>query len=380
MNNRVFFPNSEQFDLMNVNLAKIAAAVGSQVDLTTWAGIRKAVLSGIARDVLPVGTMLMVNHAVYGEKAWAVVGHDQHQNVHNPDGHTMTIAAVPILGTLQFDAPEAFYYAESQLATGTYNFTGDGFDKWTAGTYQFTIAQPVPAGGQICISGQYPHEGNLTNAKVSTYASRTATSAIESGLAITAGSGGTNLGTWGVGSLNHTHRVAYGSNNYKESAIRQFLNSSAAAGSVWTPQTKFDRPPSWASSTAGFLNGMDADLMEVICEAIVKCGTNSVYEAPDSTTTKGGVYEVHDKFFLLSNREVGFTADIDDGSKLLPYYEGATNADRIKYNSGGGAASWWLRTPGSGDASGVRLVRTDGTLNGGGVYDSYGFAPACTIG
>ena len=376
---RVYFPNSDQFDLMNENLAKIAAAVGSQVDLSTWNGIRKAVLARIAPDVIPVGTLLTVTHSVYGDKPWVVLGHNVHKNAHNEDSPTMTIGSVPVLGTLQFDAPESICQVNSDLPAGTYHFTITAYDQWTAGTYQFITTKTVPSGGRICVSGQYPYQGNITAAKVSTYAQGSST-AIESGLAITAGSEGTNLGTAGEGTTNHTHRIAYGSNNYKESAMRQFLNSAAAAGNVWEPQTKFDQAPSWMTTTAGFLNGLDAELQEVLCDVTVPCGSNNVYEAPDSTVTKGGIYTVTDKIFLLSNREIGFTSDIDDGTTVLPYYDGATNADRIKYNASSVAAYWWERAPLSGDAYTVRLVNPDGTLYYGGAFVSYGLAPACTIG
>ena len=376
---KVYFPNSEQFDLMNENLAKIAAAVGSQVDLSTWNGIRKAVLARIAPDVIPVGTLLTVTHSVYGDKPWVVLGHNVHKNAHNEDSPTMTIGSVPVLGTLQFDAPESICQVNSDLPAGTYHFTITAYDQWTAGTYQFITTKTVPSGGRICVSGQYPYQGNITAAKVSTYAQGSST-AIESGLAITAGSEGTNLGTAGEGTTNHTHRIAYGSNNYKESAMRQFLNSAAAAGNVWEPQTKFDQAPSWMTTTAGFLNGLDAELQEVLCDVTVPCGSNNVYEAPDSTVTKGGIYTVTDKIFLLSNREIGFTSDIDDGTTVLPYYDGATNADRIKYNASSVAAAWWERTPNSGSAVVVRLVDADGSLGGSGASGAIGLAPACTIG
>lgn len=334
----------------------------------------------LAPRILPVGSVIEINHSVYGKKPWAVLGHDIHKNAHNPNGHTMTIGAIPVLGNVQFDAPEALFYANDALDAGTYCFTTDGYDRWVAGTYRFTLTQAVPKGGQIRISDPYPHQGALTLAKVSTYSSRTATSAIESNIAIASGSEGTSLGITGEGNLNHIQRVAYGSNNYKESAMRQFLNSSAAAGSVWTPQTNFDVPPSWMNNTDGFLNGMDSDLLGVVCDTVVKCGSNNVYEAPDSSVTKDGTYTVNDKFFLLSNREIGFTNDIDDGSVLLPYYIGATNADRIKYNASGVAAIWWERTPNSGSANNVRRLSADGSLHFSTAGGAVGLAPACAIG
>lgn len=374
---KLFLPTKEQMDIMNENLGKIAAAVGSQVDISTWEGIQKAVRSGIAKDILPVGTQLAVNHSVYGTRLFDVVAHDYLKSVHDENAHTMTIMAHDLIEGTQFDCPEALYYAETQLAAGTYNFTIEGYDKWVAGTYQFTLAQAVPAGGQICVSGQYPYLGNITSAKVSTYSSRTSTTAIET-VAITEGSGGTNLGTCGVGSLNHTHRIAYGSNNYKESAMRQFLNSSAAAGSVWTPQTKFDRPPTWVASRDGYKAGLDQDFIAVVGQVVLPCSANNIYEAPDSTITKGTAYTLNDEFYIASRAEVFGSHDVNDGSVLFPYYEGAGNADRIKRNNGS-AAYWWLRTPYSGSAFTVRRVISDGTVDGYSAYYAIGLAPACTI-
>lgn len=350
------------------------------LDELSWKEIQNIVRKGIGPTIIPIGYQFTVDHSVYGNKPWVVLGHNVHKNAHNIDSPTMLIGAVPVLGTLQFDSPEAIYYAESQLAAGTYHFTIDGYDEWAAGTYQFTLTQAVPAGGQIVLNGSYSYQGAFTNAKINTYASRTTTTPIESNVAIIAGSAGTNLGTTGEGNVNHIQRISYGSNNYKESAMRQFLNSASPAGSVWIPQTKFDRPPSWVTNTAGFMNGLDADFLAAVCETTVPCGSNNVYEAPDSTVTKDGIYSVNDKFFLLSNREIGFTSDVDDGSTLLPYYDGATNADRIKYNASGVAANWSERTPVSGCADLVRLVDPDGTLSSKSVRLGGGLAPACNIG
>ena len=358
---RLYLPTKEQMDTMNENLGKIAAAVGSQVDISTWAGIQKAVRSGIAKDILPVGTQMAVNHSVYGIHLFDVVAHDYLKSVHDENAHTMTIQQHDLLPGTQFDAPEAFYYAETQLA---------------AGTYQFTLTQAVPAGGQLLINGY--ESTAITSLKVQSFANRTTNTAIES-VAITAGSGGTNLGTFGEGAINHIQRVSYGSNNYKESAMRQFLNSSAAAGSVWTPQTKFDRPPSWLTSLAGYKNGLDQDFLAVVGNVVLPCSANNIYEAPDSSITKGTKYTLNDEFYLASAREIFNTNwDVEDDSKVFPFYEGAVNADRIKYHDDS-AAHWWLRTPSSGGAYSVRLVYSDGTMDTSGALYAYGLAPACTI-
>ena len=374
---KLFLPTKEQMDVMNENLAKIAKAVGSQVDISTWEGIQKAVRSGIAKDILPVGTQLAVNHSVYGTRLFDVVAHDYLKSVHDENAHTMTIQQHDLLTGIQFDESEAFYYAETQLAAGTYNvILATAYGGWAAGTYQFTLTQAVPAGGQLCINGY--ESTAITSLKVQSFANRTTNTDTES-VAITAGSGGTNLGTFGEGAINHIQRVSYGSNNYKESAMRQFLNSSAAAGSVWIPQTKFDRPPSWLTSLAGYKNGLDQDFLAVVGKVVLPCSANSIYEAPDSSITKGTKYNLNDEFYLASEMEIfNENRDVADDSKVFPFYVGAGNADRIKYRDGS-AAHWWLRTPYSGYAHSVRRVYSDGTVSGYGAILSHGLAPACTI-
>lgn len=374
---KLFLPTKEQMDVMNENLAKIAAAVGSQVDISTWEGIQKAVRSGIAKDILPVGTQLAVNHSVYGTRLFDVVAHDYLKSIHDENAHTMTIQQHDLLPGTQFDASEAFYYAEAELPAGTYNFTlVTAHNSWAEGTYQFTLTKPVPKGGQLDISGYV--DTAMTALQVRSYANQTTTSTIES-VAITAGSGGTNLGTFGEG-LNHSSRVSYGSNNYKESAMRQFLNSSAAKGSVWTPQTKFDRPPSWLTSLAGYKNGLDQDFLAVVGKVVLPCSANNTYEAPDSSIAKGAKYTLNDEFYLASAMEIFNTnSDVADDSKVFPFYEGAGNTDRIKYRDGA-AANWCLRTPISWNASHVRLVDSDdGAMYNHVAAYSFGLAPACTI-
>ena len=373
---RLYLPTKEQMDTMNENLGKIAAAVGSQVDISTWEGIQKAVRSGIAKDILPVGSQLAVNHSVYGTRLFDVVAHDYLKSVHDENAHTMTIQQHDLLPSTQFDAPEAFYYADAALAAGTYNFTlAEAYSSWAAGTYQFTLTQTLPQGGQLAISGYA--DAAMTSRQVRAYANQTTTTVTES-VAITSGSGGTSLGTFGV-ELNHSQRVSYGSNNYKESAMRQFLGSSAAAGSVWTPQTKFDRPPSWLTSLAGYKNGLDQDFLAVVGKVVLPCAANNTYEAPDSSIAKGAKYTLNDEFYLASTKEI-FNAnwDVADDSVVFPFYEGAGNADRIKYRDGS-AAYWWLRTPYSGYASHVRRVHSDGTMHNGSANGAHGLAPACTI-
>lgn len=365
--------NAKMVDVLNL----IAVSQGGAPELTNWRQIQTAVASGNGPRYLPVGTQLQVGHSVYGTHLFDVVAHDYLKSSRDPNAHTMTLLQHDLLSiTTQYDASQAFYYAAVPLAAGTYNVTlGSAYSSWEAGTYQFTLSQEVPAGGQLCVSG-YASTA-LTSLNVVSYSSQTSTTPLES-VPISTGSGGTSLGTFGEGDINNIQRVSYGSNNYKESAIRQLLNSTDAAGSVWTPHTMFDRPPAWASTVAGYAGGLDPDFLSVVTPVALPCSANNVYEAPDSTITKGTQYTLEDTLYLVSRTEVFGTSDVTDGSVLLPYFDGATDTDRVKYRNNS-AAYWWLRTPYSSDAYSVRIVFSDGTLSYHGAYNSCGLAPACTI-
>lgn len=378
MNLENIFPNKAQFDQIIENLEDIAQAIGAQGADHTWERIQTNIRLGLGASLYPVGTQFIVPHSVFGEMIWDVVGHDQ---VTSAEGraHTMTLLAHSCISNVVFDAPEAAFYAASALPAGTYHFRVVS-QPWYAGdvgvTFQFTLANAVPAGGQIMINLTY--NATMAGKTVSTYSSRTATSAMESAT-ISVGSAGTDLGNLDSGdNNNHIQRICFGSNNYKESAIRQFLNSDAAAGAVWNPQVKTDRPPSWNPSLAGFKRGLPAYFLDAVGKAVVKCSTNSIYEAPDSSTTTGGTYEVNDDFWLASRMEVYGSSDIADGSVTMTRFVGASNADRIKLLNGA-ARYWWLRTPHSGSAGHVRGVNTDGSLNYISANNSFGCVPACII-
>ena len=312
----------------------------------------------------------------------------------------MTLEAKYVYGTaagtykgLVFDAAEALFYCEEALPAGTYNFTWNyATGSVVNGTFEFTLTQGVPAGGQIVISGNN-NTSALTARTIATYASVGDTTAIERELAITVGSGGTSLGTVNSTSssddnLNCGQRILFGSNNYAQSAARQWLNSSANLGSVWSATNKFDRAPSWHtgndSAYRGFKHGLGDDFLAAVQPAKIPCRTNSVFEVDslDGTEfTVNQVYELEDMFFLLSRPEIYGTwdsASYKDG-ELLDYYEDLANTERIKRDAGGSARTSWLRSPGPSNASFERLVDTDGSLNSTSAVNAGAVAPACII-
>lgn len=375
---------SEKMDTMNQFLAAIATGQGGTLKPASWSDVQALVRNGLASKVFAVGDQLTCQRGST-TLVWDIIGFDIDTPADKQFTHSMTLQLHDCLLSAQYDAPEALFYCETALATGTYNFTLlAGYDTAGGGgkTYQFTLAKEVPAGGQITFPWSWNTQASAT--KVSTHKSRTDTAAIET-VGVTEGTGGTSLGTADgkTTNMNHSQRIRYGSNNWAESAIRQYLNSDKAAGFVWTPQTKFDRPPSWNASTSGFMNGLDADFLAVIGNTTKVTCRNTVTDGVGSDTTK-------DKFFLLSKREVFAGNDVSNVTEGEPYpfysdYSDHASANagadknRIKYREGS-PQLWWLRTPRATDGCFVSRVGTDGNLDvGGAYYEEYGVAPACNV-
>ena len=311
----------------------------------------------------------------------------------------MILQSEKTLYGLQHDAPEAFYYTAEGLAAGTYNITlGDNYDTSYGGgaTYQFTLTQAVPAGGQITLDWPY-NKTPLQGAGVKTWASNAATTPIET-VAPTAGSDGTSLGTLLVAvqdasGLNSIHRMRYGSNRWSTSAMRQHLNSAAKAGSVWTPQTVWDRAPSWVSNTAGFMHGLDPEFIKICgdVELLTALSTAAGDTSSASASAGTGNETTVDKFFLPSRPEVfGGGDNNSDKGDAWTYYSansdvpgGANNpnadSNRIKTNAAGSAQYWWLRSPIVGHGDYVRSIYPSGYVDGNTANSSSGVAPACVV-
>ena len=380
------------------SLVKVLAS-GWNID--SFAAVQEIVKGGGGKRYFPVGTQFSVPHTAYGGGSllFDVVAHDVHKNPNDLTAHTMTLLMHDVIYGRQVDASELLWVnnSDSALAAGTYNFTlykgSNGGQTYEDGTYQFTIAQPIPAGG----GWTHPKVGtwyanaadykvaNITGATITTY--NADGSVLETGIVVTAASGGTSLGTASnakadcvhtVGRFNSIMRRAYGSNNWQESAIRQWLNSDAASG-WWQRQTIFDMAPSYAS-VAGFLNGIDPDFAAALGEVDIVTARNTIYEMSD---TLGGSYTTRDKVFLLSMAELGLGKNdtVAEGT-VLPFYDGATQVDRIKYDvaSPSTARYWWVRSPYPWHAYSVRYVYPDGSLYNY-RYASYGYgaAAACVI-
>jgi hypothetical protein len=167
-----------------------------------------------------------------------------------------------------------------------------------------------------------------------------------------------------------SNRRSYGNNRYLHSNIRQWLNSSAAAGSWYTNQHSADAAPDYATTKAGFMSYFDNDFLAVIGKTKIKTVKASV---------DGGSYEemADEYFYLPSTTEVGLANEnsIAEGT-LFPYFD---SNDKRKKSYNGSTTYWWLRTPTSSNSGGVLRVNPDGTLDYDYAYTACGVAPACNI-
>lgn len=362
-------------------------------DTFSWAKVRDNVRAGLGATLYPVGHIFTVYDSSEGrDAAWRVVGHDHHAAADDSLAHAMTLERVLVYSyaggngkNIQFDGREALYYAESGLSPGVYHFTvaDQIWCKADNGkTFQFTLTDAVPAGGQLVLNMVY--NATLEGKSVVSYANSASVLSIESAV-LTEGTGGTDLGTADGGSpgVNHMQRAIFGSNNYAQSAVRQFLNRSVSAGEAWTPTNKFDRPPQ-SFVSGGFMQGLPDEFLAVVQAAVIPCRTTSVFEADSldgNAFSTNQVYTLEDKFFLLSRPEIygnWDSADHKDGTRL-EWYNGTTAEQRIRRDANGNIRSAWMRSPNPGNAAAVRTVVSDGMISGAGASGGQYICPACII-
>lgn len=357
-------------DLYDLFIAGKLMGGGGTISVDSWYNVRQIVNQGLANRYFKVGDQLACMRDT-GKLIWDIV------NI-AADGTAITLLMHETMPDLQFDAKEAIFAFQNGLVAGTYHFTVSQQPWYTddvGKTISFTLTQAIPEGGQLVLNNA--DNATMIGSSISSYASPTATTATET-VTMAEGSGGTDLGSLTnagtpASNINSIQRALLGSNNWKESAQRQMMNSDKPAGSVWSPQTIFDRPPAWASNTAGFLYGLDEDFLSVV--------TPTTYTTVNNTVSDGGgEYTLTDKFFLPSRTEIFGDNELTNypEGEQFDFYVGATNADRIKYRAGS-AHSWRLRTPTTTTATYVRNVTSSGAITNYYAINALGWAPACRI-
>lgn len=362
----------------------------------TWEDVQKIVRLGAAPRYFPVGYEFVTHDSAEDtDIIWRVVGYDTIKAADESLTHTMILEtkyayskASGAAISIQFGQLQALYHCQNQLEAGTYNFTLMNADIADGGgkTYTFTLSNPVPAGGVLTFPWTFGI--NAETVKIISFASNLADEPIET-VSVSVGSDGTSLGLVDgtVEGLNYQDRFRYGSNNYAQSAIRQWLNSSESAGNVWIPKTKFDRPPIYKNSISGFMSGLPEDFLSVVKPASVPCYTNKIYEVDGLDGSEYGIMEAYaltDMFFPLSRTEIYgpfFNQSVSgaDGEQL-EFYKNLTDAERIKYDVSEVAKTVWTRSNTEFTGYSVYDISPTGTIsNGTAGASTYGVCPACII-
>ena len=368
--------------------------------LRSWSDIQTAVRNGTIQNYLSVGdeipTTWTNDSNVTYDYPWVVMDFGTCVNADNQTVPCMILQAKycdPV--SMPFSGYAALLACPNGLSAGTYHFKcSANWGNITANTdYQFTLTQAVPENGLVCGPQNWPDVA-IANWKITTYASNTSTTPIEQ-VALTAGNGGTDLGTFTTGyssaTMNGYQATGYGYNRWSKSAIRQWLNSSANAGAWWTPQTTWDMQPSKASTNRGFLAGFPSDFLNVLNSTKVKTALNN------SDATKEGVgYEyTYDKLFLPALEQMYVTPQATDSESEGTYWEYykelngtgtkyaqyGTYPELIKYalNNHASAQYQRLRSASRGTSGYTWHVYTSGYVSNNYAFSALQCAPACII-
>ncbi len=289
---------------------------------------------------------------------------------------------------VQFSHQQAFYMATEALPAGTYYITfGQTWGKATAGSYQFTLTQEVPAGGLLSGFERMADEA-MSNWRVESWATAGAANPIET-VSVAEGNDGTSLGTMnyttlGDTGLNCMQRVGCGHNRYSASAIRQYLNASGTGW--WKSQEDFDIRPN-EYSKHGFMSGFNDDFLSAIKPVKVTTALNTVEGYSNATE------DTYDTFFLPSLEEMNATPQLSgaEGS-YFPYWRSRlglntfasyhpTIYDGYKIPAINGNYVHYVRLRSTHRATSYNtwFVHSSGCVYGNYACNAYRFSPVCVI-
>ena len=170
------------------------------------------------------------------------------------------------------------------------------------------------------------------------------------------------------------NRAQYGCNRWDWSAIRQWMNSAAAPGEWWTAQHEYDAAPDYAATLAGFMADLPADFLSAVAPARLVTAL--------SNADGGGSVETVDRFWPPSRTEIfgALDGELSEGAQMTKYV-GATDAERIKYNSAGTASGWALRSSNRSNSYNIVNVSANGIMQELSWSSAWsgGIVPACII-
>lgn len=264
---------------------------------------------------------------------------DEHGVTHENAMWLMWMYATPQV--VMFDAPEAIAETEATFQSGYYYYTKNADNSFTGQTV--TVGDTIPAG-----TTYYKH--------------------VRSGMA---------------------GRLRYGSNDWSQSAFRQYLNSNADKGLWWVAQHESDVAPTQATTVPGFLTGYTDEwkaifqpikvttALSTVCDGGVDVDTydtfflpslEQMYGSPQKAGVEGDVWEYWIEETGLSSRSNGSSTNTNDARKIP-----AITAPS------GAAVYCRLRSANRSYTYGVWSVATAGYLYNSSASNAYRAQPACAI-
>lgn len=260
-------------------------------NITGWSLISKIIKMGFGRDAYPVGTEFKVKYntssPMPGEITFVCVGHDQILDSSNQ--HSMTLLSkTPIQYTLNgdkiinMDSPEAVYSNYDDLAIADYSLQFNGT------IYYFSTTEIIRSGSCMVldtinnVAKFYTNEVDQDGESINYNWWREPSLEIPITTSPISGVMYTSLSdTNTTNNINNVNRVLYGSGNYAQSSLRQWLNSSGTNATnidTWYPSHKFDRPPSLFIE--GFIKSQlfVPSFVNVLGRATIRTRTNSISE------------------------------------------------------------------------------------------------------
>ena len=360
----------------------------------TWMGFQNRVDSGNAPYYYPVGTQisgLWSDGSNEYTVPWDIVDYDSEGNCFLK-WHYATPTGVP------FDEPEAIYYADGSESAGTCHIgIGTDYGGWsTSKSIQLTLLSAMAAGDQLVLSLAANQATDPTAGIAWKVYGAGSTTVKQSGVTSN-GTGGTNLGSTSTqgagytnGRVNAPQRAVYGYNRWSQSAMRQWLNSEAAAGAWWSKQNSWDRPPAVAETLQGFLKGAPASFLSVLRATPVVTAINTVEGSANATET------TNDKIFLPALQQMYINpqlADVEGESweyfEMLAreaglsgkFQQSGTYPELITYNIADKASpvAVRLRSAYRGTAGNAWYVDASGSVYSNSASNALRGCPACRI-
>ena len=181
-----------------------------------------------------------------------------------------------------------------------------------------------------------------------------------------------------VYSKNHADRFKWGNNIWKESNMRQWLNST---GNDWfQKQNEYDVHSGSTGYSSGWMTGFVPGFLDLVMPVYNKTARNTVSIIQGGG---GGGYDITlDRFWLLSLKEFNGSNNnkIAEGQHLAYFRDMATtNEQHIQYDDGGIARVVWLRSPVAHTANFECNIYEDGASFNTYAHNASAFQPAMCL-